>query len=177
MAVGVVARRQRAPEPPVDLAASRVAGLPDADRLEVGKGRLGIADALDDRDLALVPQALDAGEVVVEAELGVDGQRLRDHRPGQLRPQVVQRRVRQRHQGAQSVVAAGELDHDQDVVVADPFLLGRVDRTSERVRHGRVAGGQAGCPGAEDQARLQEVAALELVDADFFLHRSRTYLS
>ena len=134
------------------------------------EGRIGIADALDDGDLALVPQALDAAEVVVEAELRVEGQRLGDHRPRELWPQVVQRRIRERHQRAQAVVAAGELDHDQDVVIAHAFFLGRVDGAGERVRHGRVAGGEARGAGAEHKSRLQEVAALELVDADFSLH-------
>src|SRR5712691_13388510 len=89
----------------------------------------------------------------------------------------MQRRVGQRHQRAQAVVAAGELDHDQDVVVAGAFLLRRIHGARERIRYGGVPGGEARRAGAEDQAGFQEVTALELVDAYIFLHRSRTYLS
>ena len=80
-------------------------------------------------------------------------------------------RVLQRHHRAEAVVAAGQLDHDQNLVVGDPFLLGRVDGAGEGVRHGGVTRGQAGGAGAEDEARLEEVTPLELVDAVLFSHR------
>src|SRR5205823_12388418 len=69
MAVGVVAGGQGPAQPAVDLAACGVARLPDPDRLEMGEGRVRVADALDDRDSALVPQALDAAQVVVQPVL------------------------------------------------------------------------------------------------------------
>lgn len=46
-----------APQRAVDLAQAEVPGLPDPDRLEVGEAGIGIADAPDDRYLALVPRA------------------------------------------------------------------------------------------------------------------------
>src|SRR5207247_5731342 len=177
VAEGVVALRQRPAQPAVDLPARGVAGLPDADGLEVGEGRVGVADALDDGHAALVPQRLDALQVLVEAQVARDRQRRPDRHGGQLGPQVVQLRVRHGDHGPQAVVAARELDHDQDAVVARAVGLGRVDRPGEGVRHGRVAGGKARGAGAEDQAGPQEVAALELVDPDRFCHRSCTYLS
>ena len=106
----------------------------------------------------------------------VQRQRLRHHRARKPRPQVVQQRIGQRHQRAQAVVAARELDHHEHVVVGDPLLLGGVDGTRERVGDRRVARGEAGRAGAEHKSRAKEVAALQLVDADFIAHLF-TYLS
>ena len=89
----------------------------------------------------------------------------------------MQRRVGQRHERAQPVVAAGELDHHEHVVVGDALLLGRVDGARERVGHRGVTGRQARGPRTEDEPGAQEVAALELVDADLVLHVTCTYLS
>ena len=82
----------------------------------------------------------------------------------------MQRRVGERNERSQPVVAAGELDHHEHLVVGDAFLLGRVDRARERVGHGGVTGREASGAGAEDESRAQEVAPLELVDADLVLH-------
>jgi len=89
----------------------------------------------------------------------------------------VQRRIRERNQGAQPIVAARELDHDQDVLVSHSFFLGRVDGAGECVGHGCVSRRKPGSTGAEDQAGFEEVSALELIDADFSGHVSCTYLS
>src|SRR5260370_1053527 len=55
MPVGVISLREGASQPAIDLAPRRVSRLPDADRLEVRKGRVRIAHALHDGDLAFVP--------------------------------------------------------------------------------------------------------------------------
>src|SRR5262249_29195914 len=108
-----------------------------------------------------------------------DGQGGSDRHRGQLGPEVVDPGVRHRDHGAQAIVAAGQLDHDQDAVVVDAVGLGRVDGAGEGVGHRGVAGGQARRAGAEDQARPEEVTPLELVDADLFNHRfvAPVYLS
>src|SRR5207245_7285641 len=177
MPVGVVGLGECPSEPAIDLPARRVAGLPDSDRLEVREGRVRVAHSLHDGDLALVPQGLDAAEVVIEPEVRGKGQSLRHHRARELGTQVVQRRVREGNQRAQPVVATGELDHHEHVVVGDAVLLGRVDSASECVRYRRVAGGQSRRTGSEYKAGLQEIAPLELVDADLFTHLTCTYLS
>src|SRR4029077_8801008 len=127
---------------------------------------------------ALVPKAFDSAQVVVEAVILVERQGLRHHRPRQLGPEVVQRRIAQRDQRAQAVVATRELDHDQDVVVRHPVLLRGVDGSRKSVWNRRVSRGEAGGAGAEHEARAQKVAALELVDADLIaVHLRCTYLS
>ena len=78
--------------------------------------------------------------------------------------------VLERDHGPEAVVATGQLHHDQDLVVGDAFLLGRVDRPREGVGDRGVPRRQAGRAGAEDESRLQEVAPLELVDAVLFSH-------
>ena len=114
---------------------------------------------------------------MIEAVLRVERQGLGDHRPRELRSQIVQRGICERNDGAKAVVAAGELDHDQDVVVGHAFLLGRVDGAGKSIRDRRISRGETRRAGAEHEACLEEVAALELVDADFSFHSSRTYLS
>ena len=89
----------------------------------------------------------------------------------------MQRRICERDDRAQAVVAACELDHHQDVLVGHAFFLRRVDRARECVRHSRIAGCKTRSTGAEDQAGFEKVAALELVDADLPLHLACTYLS
>ena len=177
VAVGVIGLRERPAEPSVHLSPRRVARLPDADRLEVGEGWIRIADALHDRDLAFVPQRLDARQVVVEPIALVEWQRLRDHRARKLGAQVVKHWVGKRHESAQAVVSTGELDHHQHVVVGDALLLGGVDGAGESVGHRGIAGGETCGAGAEHETRAQEVAALELVDADLVCHLVHTYFS
>ena len=60
VAGGVVVLRDRLAEPAVLLAALGIGRLPDADRVEVRERRLRIADALHDRELAVVPELLRA---------------------------------------------------------------------------------------------------------------------
>src|SRR2546425_1043069 len=108
MAGGVVVLRDGLPEPAVLLLAVGIARLPDPDRVEVGEVRFRVADALDDRDLALIPEALDPAHRAVEAEARVERERgVRGAR--QRRPEVAQRQALERDDGLQTVGAAGEL--------------------------------------------------------------------
>src|SRR2546427_12319287 len=107
MALRVVVRGDGLAEPAVLLLALGVAGLPDADAVEVAEVRLRVPDALDDRDFALVVERLDAAHRAVEAltrraerQRGVRGARER-------RAQRAQVRVVHRDDGLQAVGAAG----------------------------------------------------------------------
>lgn len=71
-----------------------------------------------DRETAVLVQALEARHAGVEAEVLVDpAQALRPD--ADARPQPVVDVVGVRHDGVQSVVTAGHLEHDQDALV-DP---------------------------------------------------------
>ena len=74
--------------------------------------RLGIADAVDDRHLALVPERLDRGHAGVEAVVIVDGQDL-ILGDTDRRTLVVVERVAVGDDRVQGIVAAGELQHHQ----------------------------------------------------------------
>ena len=141
----------------------RIRRPPDAARLVVRHAVVGIAAALDDRDLAEVVELLQPGERGMERELrpaagvGPDGGRgergLREVDPAAARPPVAvvggaQRTVRVRHDGVEPVVAAVEID-DDEVAVAD--------RRRERLAHER------GVPQArpEQRAGRDQAALLE----------------
>ena len=93
----------------------RFAGVPDVHAAEVGTVGRGIADAVDDRHLAGVVQLLEFGQGRVEAVVVINGQYLvgGDAHGG---PVVVVASVAVGYDGVQVVVAAGELDDDEDGV-------------------------------------------------------------
>src|SRR5205823_12712700 len=62
----------------------------------------------------------------------------------------------------EAVVAAGELDHHEDLVVRDLLRLRRVHRACEHIRHRGVSGREARRARSEDEAGAEEVAAREL---------------
>ena len=97
--------------------------------------------------------------------------------PESFGPEVVEGRIGQRHDRAQAVIPARELDHDEHVVVGHAFALGCVDGACKSIGHRCVAGGQSGRARAEHEPGLQEVAPLELVDSDLVGHLCFTYLS
>src|SRR6185503_13813808 len=130
----VVVVRDRLAEPAVLLTTLRVRGLPYADRVEVGERRLRISDALDDRELAVVPELLRSAEVLVEPEVLRDRKRL-IRLLRKLRPHVAVGLVGERDHGLEAVVTAGELDHDQDLVIDDLLLLRGVHGPCEDIRH------------------------------------------
>ena len=159
----VVVLRDRLAEPAVLLAPRGVGRLPHTDRVEVRERWLRVADALDDRDLALVVERLHALEVLVEAEVVRDRQRL-VRGFTELRPQVAVGLVMQRDDRLQAVVAAGELDHHEDLVVHDTASLRRVHRSREHVGDRGVAGGESRGARAEHQPRAEEVPATDLAE-------------
>src|SRR5207247_1544612 len=71
MTLRVVVRRDRLAEPAVLLLTIRVGRLPNSNAVEVAEVRPGIADALYDRDLALIEQFLHPDHAPVEAEAGL----------------------------------------------------------------------------------------------------------
>jgi hypothetical protein len=77
--------------------------------------RIGIPDALDDRDMTSLVARRELGEVRVESDAVVERDRVL-HR--ERRSQCSIRRIRERHDGRQTVVATTELDHDERAVVA-----------------------------------------------------------
>src|SRR5260370_39489425 len=102
----------------------------------MGEGGVWVAKAVENGELGLGPEPLDARQVVVQAELVVERQGRRDHRPGGHWPDGMQRRGGERHDGAQAVIAAGELEYEQGVVVVCCLRLWR----GEGARNGFVDG-------------------------------------
>ena len=93
----------------------RLAGVPDVHAAEVGTVGRRIADAVDDGDLAGVIQSLDLRQRRIEAELVVDVQHLVGgyaHRG----PVVMVASVGVGNDRVHVVIAAGELDDDEDGV-------------------------------------------------------------
>ena len=93
----------------------RFAGVPDIHAAEMRAVGRRIADAVDDGHLAGVIQGLDLGQRRVKAELVVD---MKDPVSGNPNggPVVVVTAVGVGNDGVQVVVAAGELDDDEDGV-------------------------------------------------------------
>jgi len=139
VAEGVVLLGGELAQPAVDRTAGGVARLPDPDRLEMAENRVGVTDALHDGDSALVEELLHSHQVLVEAEIVAEGKGLGDRGCRQAGPEVVQLRVLEGNHRAEAVVATRQLDHDQDLVVADPVRLGGVDGAREGVGDGGVA--------------------------------------
>ena len=81
----------------------------------MGAGRVFVADALDDGDLALVPQVLDCSDVGVESQGVVDGQHLVGG-DAHVGPRVVVVGIGVGHHRAQRIVSPGELQYYQDGV-------------------------------------------------------------
>ena len=102
------------------------------------RSRVRVADALHDRQLPLLPhrpEALHAGvqaDVVVQADDHVLG--LAERGPG-----LVVQVVGVGNDGVEAVVAAGHLQHDQDVVLA---RRGRLGGPGHELRDHRVQGHQ-----------------------------------
>ena len=128
------------PSQPVLVAAVGGRGMPERARREMGERRLVVADAVDDRHLAVVVEALHPLHRLVQAELRVDLQELRLLQADR-RPVLVVGGVAVRHDGVQAVVAAEPLEDDEDPAA------GRAGRRpaglAEDVRHRPDAAKQA----------------------------------
>ncbi len=120
--------------------------------------RLGVADALDDRDLALVVEGLDPRHAPVEAEAGRPERQRGVGCARQRRAEGPQVRVVHRDDRLKAIGAAGELDHHQHAVVHDAVFLTGVDRAGEDVGHRGVAGRESRGTGREHEAVLHELA-------------------
>jgi hypothetical protein len=79
----------------------------------VRERRLVIADAVDDREMAVLVEPLHAGHVRLEAEMIVELAQLVGP-DADLRTRPVIGVVAIGHHGVEPVIAAGELDDDQD---------------------------------------------------------------
>ena len=88
-------------------------GGPDIHGPEVGQAAVGVADALDDGQIALVPVLLQGGHGRVEAQLVGDGYDLVLWDP-QSRAVVPVMRIGVRDDRVHSVVATGQRNHCQD---------------------------------------------------------------
>ena len=91
--------------------------LPDVHGLEVRTLRVRVADALHDRQLSFLPHRPEAPHAGVEADVVVQAD---DHVLGlaQRGPGLVVQVVGVGNDGVEAVIAAGHLEHDQDVVLA-----------------------------------------------------------
>jgi hypothetical protein len=142
-----------AAEPAVLLGAHRRRGFPDLRRFEVREVGIGIAHALQERDVAFLIEFIQAGERRVPADAIVQlqhGLRIDADR----RPRFVIRIVRVRNHRVEPVIAAIELHDHQDVVRIDARAERgrtlRVCRAHERERH-RAA--ERGCAQGAGQER------------------------
>jgi hypothetical protein len=151
-------------EVPADPARARtfdfgLSALPDVHRAEVGAIRVGVADALEDGQLAIFEEVLHRGEVGMKANmvgdfqdgLGVNAE------GGALAVVGV---VGVGHDGVQAVIAAGELDDDEDLAVCAGGLLGALDVEGVGDGKGGLAeeGGDGRGDREEGEALLKEFA-------------------
>ncbi len=102
------------PTQPYSLPLFGAAGVPERHRREVRERRLVVADALHDRDLALVVEVLHPAHRLVPAELRVDFQDV-GFLDADRRPMPVVERVAVRDDGVEAVVAAEPLEDDEDL--------------------------------------------------------------
>jgi hypothetical protein len=106
------------PEPAAGrLARRRVGSVPDLERLEVRAIRIRVAAAVDDRESAVVEQLFERLHRVVQREPVVERVEAVGQADRGARLEV--RVVADGNHSVEPVVAAGELDDDEDVVVAD----------------------------------------------------------
>ena len=127
------------PAQPAGLGRPRGVGrMPDIHRLEVRTLRVGIADALQHRELTPVPQRPEALHPGIQADVIVQPD---DHvlRLAQRGPRLVIQVVGVGDDGVEPVVAARELQHHQDVV---PAGRGRLRRPGHEMRDRRAEGHQ-----------------------------------
>ena len=130
-----------------------LAGLPDVHRLEVRAVRVRVADALHDGELALLEQLLaDLLEGRVQADAGRSTLMTWLGWMPRVGRSLWYRSSRVRDDGVEPVVAAGQLDDDEDGVLARLGGAGRARRGS-RARRRRVA---------TSDERLQELAAVNM---------------
>ena len=112
-------RRGLPVEPAADPAgagsAAEAAVHPDAHRREVREVRVRVADALHDGELAGIVQTLQVAELGVEPARPVEREDRR-RRDGDVRSHRLVRRIGERHDGVEPVVAAVEHDDDEDPV-------------------------------------------------------------
>ena len=107
----------RLAEPALIADLGRLGGVPDVHRAEVGAVGYGVADAVDDGDLAVVVQVLDRAHRGVEAVLVVQ----RNYvflLNADVGPVVDVLRVGVRDNAVEIVVAARELDYDELAVLS-----------------------------------------------------------
>ncbi len=126
--IGLLHRLDIARQPAIGrLRGLRVAGVPDIHRVEVRAVRVGIADALHDRHVPRVIQRLERLQPRVQPDRIVQLEHLvlADRRRATV-PVVLLHPVR--HDRAEHVVAARELQHDQDLLALalDPLDVARV---------------------------------------------------
>ena len=97
----------------------RRGGLPDVRRPKVRAGRIGVADVRHERQPPVLKQLLQLDHLRMQAEVIVELEHLlgRDADP---RTQLVIVIVGVRNQRVEAVVAASQLQDDQDVVVLEP---------------------------------------------------------
>ena len=137
-AARMVVGLDRRPAQPAGRDPLGIGRLPDVHGLEVRALGVRVADALHDRQLSLFPhrpEALHAGvqaDVVVQADHHVLG--LAQRGPG-----LVVQVVGVGNDGVEAVVAAGHLQHDQDVVLA---RRGRLRGPGHELRDHRAQGHQ-----------------------------------
>ena len=101
--------------PTVLFTAVRRAGVPIRHRCEMREGRLRVAATVHDGHLAVLVQPLESRHSRVEAVAFIDLAQFLGPDPD-FRPMPVIGVVRVRHERVQSVVAARQLEHDQDAV-------------------------------------------------------------
>jgi hypothetical protein len=141
-------------EPALGLVFLGVGGLPDFHGAEVRAVGLGVAAAVDDGELAGVKEVLEAGHAGVEGEVVVELVELVFDGDGGAGFFVGV--VGEGDDGVEAVVAAGELDDDEDVVVGELGALGDVGE-GELGDEGRD-GGAEGDDGETAETDVEELA-------------------
>ena len=117
------------------LAAVGDAGVPEAHRGEVRQAGVGIAATFDDGQHAVFKKPLETDQGRVEPHSIGNRQEvvLRD---SEIRTRSVVSVVAERHHGVETVVAAGELDDDEDSLRV--LLSGSSERLSRQSHRGAV---------------------------------------
>ena len=145
-------------EPSERVAAVGDAGVPETHRREVRQARMIVAAAVHDAEHAVLVQPLEADHRGMKAEPlgGLEHVAILDP---EIRPGAVIRRVAVRHDRVQPVVAAGQLDDDENAlgVLLDARAFERLRR--ERGRCAAQDERQAGADADAVQSPDQEIAA------------------
>src|SRR5262245_39118070 len=145
-------------EPAERLAAIGHAGVPVTHRREMREARMVVSTAVHDRHLAVLVQALETNHRRVKSESLADFDDLAFWN-AQMGTRAVIRRVAERYDSVQAIVAAGQFDDDEDALGV--FLDAR---PLERLRRQRGGGAgnehrQGGADADPIEAAREEVAS------------------